>query len=120
MNVIKQVEKILEMTVNEKLNAIYEKHKENFPNSFFHNLLWKLMIDKTREGMQSALTPIVKSGYTEIGIADYGKRGYTPTSVVFATSNYYDAEKICNDLNKEIFGLDEKQANDIIFSTMRS
>ncbi len=35
MNIIKQVEKILEMTVNEKLNAIYEKHKENFPNSFF-------------------------------------------------------------------------------------
>ncbi len=120
MDVIKQVEDILEKTVNEKLNAIYEKHKDNFPNSFFHNLLWKLMIDKTREGMQSALTPVVKSGYTEIGIADYGKKGYTPTGVVFATHNHDEAEKICDDLNKEIFGLNEEQAMHIILNTMRS
>ncbi len=77
------------------------------------------MIDKTREGMQSALTPIVRSVYTEIGIADYGKNGYTPTGVVFATHNHDEVLEICDDLNKEIFGLDKKQAMNIIITTLR-
>lgn len=102
----------------EKVNQLYEKYKDEFPNSFFHNLLWKLLIDKTRKLNDAAFTPVIKSGYTELGIADKGQRGYQPTGVIFGTHNYDKASTICTNLNKDLFNLTDDEASEIILTSM--
>lgn len=108
------------LTPTEKVNELYEKYKSKFPNSFFHSLLWALLVNKTRKLTDAAFTPIIDNGFTRLGIADKGMKGYTPTMVVFETHNYDEAQKICTEMNADVFGLTEDQADDIVFSTMGS
>lgn len=109
-----------EMSPFEKVNFLYDKYVNKFPNSFFHTLLWNLFINKTRKMSDAAFTPVIKSGYTLLGIADKGMKGYTPTMTVFETHNYDEAQKICVELNKDVFGLTEEQADEIVFSTLKN
>lgn len=108
------------LTPTEKVDELYEKYKSKFPNSFFHSLLWALLVNKTRKLTDAAFTPIIKSGYTLLGIADKGIKGYTPTMVVFETHNYDEAQQICTEMNADVFGITEEQADDIVFSTLKN
>lgn len=100
------------------VQRLYNKYNLKFPTTPIHNLLWKLLFDKTRSLTDAAFTPIIKDGYMEIGIADKGEKGYSPTGVLFATHNYDEAELICEELNQDVFNIDDKTASDIILSSM--
>ena len=102
----------------QKVQALFNKYQSKFPNSFLHTLLWKLLVDETRKMTDAAFTPIIKDGYMEIGIADKGEKGYSPTGVLFETHNYDEAKSICEELNQDIFNIDDKTAYDIILSSM--
>lgn len=106
------------LTPMEKTSFLYDKYKEHFPQSFLHNLFWKLLVDKTRKLTDAAFTPVIKSGYMEIGIADKGEKGYSPTMVIFETHKYDEAQRICTRLNQDVFGITEDQSDEIVFSTM--
>ncbi len=103
--------------MTKKVNEIYNKYKSHFPNSFFHNLLWQLLVNKSRKLTDAAFVPVIKTGYTELGIADKGEKGFQPTGVIFATHNHDEAQMICHGLNLDLFGLKEEEAEDIVFSS---
>lgn len=103
----------------EIVEEIYLKFKKHFPNTFFHNLLWQLLINKTRSLKDAAFIPVIVSGYQTLGIADKNVSGYSPTGVVFETHNYDEASKICEELNKEVFGIGSEEAFEITSSSFR-
>lgn len=102
----------------DKVDELYKKYKEHFHNSFLHNMLWKLLVDKTRPLTNAAFTPVIINEYTELGIADKGEKGYSKTGVIFNSDNYDKQVEICEQLNKDIFGIDDKTASIIICSSM--
>ena len=102
----------------DKVDELYKKYKEHFHNSFFHTLLWNLFVEKTRKLNDAAFTVVIENGYTILGIADKGIKGYTPTTAVFETNNYNEASDICDELNKDVFGLSKKEAYKIIATTL--
>ena len=108
------------LSETDKVDQLFEKYKSKFPNSFFHSLLWALLVNKTRKLTDAAFTPVIKSGYTLLGIADKGIRGYTPTMVVFKTNNYDEAQQICREMNADVLGITEEQADEIVFSTIKN
>lgn len=103
----------------EKVDFLFKKYKDKFTNGFLHSLLWALLVNKTRKLTDAAFTPVIQSGYTILGIADKGMKGYTPTMVVFKTHNYDEAQQICTEMNADAFGITEDQADDIVFSTIK-
>jgi hypothetical protein len=107
-----------ELSGTDKVNQLFEKYGDKFPNCFFHTLLWNLFVEKTRKLTDAAFTPVIQNGYTILGIADKGIKGYTPTTAVFETNNYNEASDICDELNKDVFGLSEEEAFKIIATTM--
>ena len=110
-----------QLTPTEKVNYLFDKYKSNF-SGFFHNMLWQFLVNETRNlnKKETALTPVIKDGRTELGIADKNVGGYTPTMVAFVGNDYDQACDVCDDLNKELFGLTEKEAFLITNSTMKS
>ncbi len=102
-----------------KLNSLYERFKNDFEGSF-HNVLWQIMINENRKGDEGncAFTPAIKNGETLLGIADRGMSGYCSTGAGFKTHNHNKAQEICDVLNKEVFGVDSKQAAEIVLTTM--
>lgn len=103
----------------DKVSRLFEKHKEKF-HGMFHSLLWKLIVDDIRAGKMSALTTNYTDNGLIIGIADHGKRGYTPTGVYFKEDiKHDDAEKVIAEFNTEIFGLGGRTAAEIVLNTMR-
>jgi len=108
----------LSSSPSNKVNELYEKYKSKFPNSFLHNMLWKLLVDKTRKLNDAAFTPVIKNGYTELGIADKGELGYQSTGIIFETHNYDIASDICDELNKDVFGIDIIESQSIVYSSI--
>lgn len=106
------------METTEKLDSIYEKFKNHFPQSSFHDVLWQLLINEVRKGKQSAFTAVIKDGYTLLAIADKNEKGYTPTNAIFSSDNYDECEDVCDELNKEVFGLTDKEASNIVLSSL--
>ncbi len=109
------------MQKSDIVEKVFQKHKDNFDGSF-HTTLWEILFNGARDvsKKESAFTPIIDNGFTRLGIADKDKRGYTPTPAVFKTHNYKEAQEICNDLNNDIFSLDDKEASLIVLSSIRS
>jgi len=107
------------MSSTDKVNQLYEKYKDKFPNSFLHNLLWKLLVEKNRKLTDASFTPVIKNGHTELGIADKNERGYSPTGIVFESHKYDEQVKICQELNQDVFGIDANTASLIVLSSMR-
>lgn len=103
----------------EKLNRLFDKHKDKFVGNF-HGLLWKLLVDKIRKDKSSALVQNYAPEGHALGIADQGQNGYVPTMTYFKDSTSYDdADAIIDELNQEIFGLDDLAASKILLSSMR-
>ena len=102
------------LSPTEKVNQLYEKYKDKFPNTFLHNLLWQIFVNNKIKLTDAAFVPAIKNGYTELGIADKGEKGFRPTAVVFQTHNHDEAEKICEELNKDVFDIDDETASKII------
>lgn len=109
-----------QLSATEKVNYLFDKYKSNF-SGFFHNMLWQFLVNETRNlnAKETALTPVIKDGHTELGIADKNRGGYTPTMVIFVNHNYDKACDVCDDLNKDLFGLTEEESYKITSSTMR-
>lgn len=102
----------------DKLNLLYERYKDKFDGQF-HSLLWKVIVDEVRDSVTASLTPCITSNGTEIGIADYKKKGYTPTGVWFKPNIIHDdAEEICHELNTELFGQSIKTQMEIVLSSL--
>lgn len=102
----------------DKVNELFEKYKEKFVGAL-HNVLWKLLVDKVRANSKSAFVSNYTSHGLELGIADFGKNGYSPTATHFADGITYDeAERILDDLNKEVFNLDDESSIEIVLSSM--
>lgn len=107
------------MQDTEKVALLYNKYVDKLNGISFHNLLWQLLINKNRSNEKSALTVVYTDNGQEIVIADKHKQGYTPASVVFEDGIRRDqANKICQHLNKVIFGLEPKEASEIVLSTL--
>lgn len=117
-NMKKEEQNLNGLSDTDKVNVLFEKYKDKFPNSFLHTTLWNLFVKKTRPLTDAAFTPIIQDGHTIVGIADRGIKGYTPTMLVFETHNYDEASDICDELNQDVFGVDQKEAFKIIANSM--
>ena len=103
----------------EKLNTIFDKFKDKFEGAF-HSVLWKLMINHDATDRLKAFTPcLTDQGIIVLGIAHKGLAGYTPSLAYFKPDTHYkDATSICEELNREVFGLTSREANKIVLSSM--
>lgn len=109
------------MEILEKFNAIHKAHKSEFKSSIFslHNLLWQILINERFSNRMVAFTPVIREGETQIAIAEFNVSGYVPTAVAFENPDFDSANDICDQLNEEVFGLNEDTAVRITFSSMR-
>ncbi len=101
----------------DKFNTIFEKYEDKFEGAF-HDLLWKLIVNKIHKEKPRALTTVVQSGYTELGLALKNEPGYIPTGA-FKGHNYNECTAITKALNKEVLGLSREDAAMIIITSMR-
>ena len=76
----------------DKLNEIYNEHKDECEGSF-HNALWQIMINDSLEGEEAAFI----QGLGQVAIA-LGTGGYIPA--LFETS-----DSVLDQLNEKVFGL---------------
>lgn len=111
------------MTTNQspldRVNELYEKYKNKFlHDTFYHALLCALLANKTRKITDAAFVPAIKNGGTELGIADKGEKGFSPTNIFFISCNYDEQQEICTNLNRDIFNISEEEADEIIITTM--
>lgn len=98
----------------DKLNRIYDKYKKYFPNTSFHSVLWLIMINDRFKNEKAAFTAQYKTftngSFLNLGIA-CGCDGWIPSMAYFADGTKWDdAEDICDELNREIFGLEPNEA----------
>lgn len=109
-----------------RLNVVYDKYKDDFEGSF-HNMLWQVMVNGVRDETRSAFVVadaenMVRNGKPvaawEFGIADAGRKGYTPGSCWYV-GDYDKASRVAEELNKEVFGLEPEEGWMIAASTMR-
>lgn len=106
----------------DKVGRIYDKHKNKIEGSF-HDVLWQILVNGVRKAnLESAFTHLYPSNNgCEVGIADKGRKGYTPTSIFFkADVPVKERVAIVDDLNREVFGLEPDQALMIVIDTMRN
>lgn len=102
----------------EKLNTIFDKFKDKFEGAF-HSVLWKLMINHDATDRLKAFTPCLTDQGIVLGIAHKDLAGYTPSLAYFKPDTYHkDATSICEELNREVFGLTPREANKIVLSSM--
>jgi hypothetical protein len=107
-----------ELNVNaiEKVNKIYAAFKFETTGSF-HTFLWRILVDKVRDGRICALT-YLEAGPNQIGLADKDMGGYTPVPFSFLESVNTERRKaVINQLNRELFGIDAREAVEIVIST---
>jgi hypothetical protein len=103
----------------QKLNALYEKHK-NKTEGLFHNTLWQLMVNNVRKGMLSAFVYIYgqPKDRVNVGIADYGHKGYTPaTFKIKETVGENERELMIDELNSVVFGITPEKSFEIEISS---
>ena len=97
-------------STTDKLNRIYDKFKDKFPNSSFHSVLWLIMVDERFKNEKAAFTPQHKHDALNLGIA-CGCDGWIPSMAYFADGMKYDeAMDVCDQLNKEVFNLEPREA----------
>ncbi len=99
----------------DKLNYLYEKYGHQVHS--LHDLLWQLLMNEKFIDRVITLTVIV--GNNEIGIAEKGLRGYTPTPAMFITQMYTEAAEICYELNAELFGQSKEESLMIVLNSMK-
>lgn len=110
------------MIVNQstdRMNEVYEKYKQYFLSNF-HSVLWHLYVDNTFAGKVTCFVQNFKNGGIMLGIATANESGYTPTPAYFADGTKHDqAQDVLDQLNKDVFGLEEDTAFEIMASSMR-
>ncbi len=105
-------------SITDKLNRIYNKHKGSL-EGMFHSMLWLIMVDGRFKNEKVAFTAQYKDDYLSLGVA-LNTGGWIPTVAFFKEEIKLDeAKKICNDLNREIFGLNLKQTMNLMIESMR-
>ena len=106
-------------TASDKLDRLFKKYQKDF-SGLYHTFLWELIMNENRKGKESALICLHNKRGFNVGIADKGENGYTPTMICFTEGTTQDdAQIIINDLNEEIFSLSREQAALIVITTMR-
>lgn len=102
-----------------KVNEIYEIYHTLF-SSFFHTVLWKIIIDETHKNKRIAFTPICGEGKNmQLVIAD-AEGGYIPTICTFKDDIMYNtACTMCNALSSHVFGITKEEAEKIITESKR-
>lgn len=105
------------------LQQIYEQYKDNF-ESGFHNVLWQLMINGDENGWAElmargdvAFTALAADN--ALGIASRNQRGYTPTMCHFRAPQYSINRELVDRLNRDVFGIEPREAFNIVSSSMR-
>jgi hypothetical protein len=96
---------------------VYDSFKDKFTEGF-HTMLWHVVVNGAFKKSRCAFTEIVGHGYWTLGIAEEGIPGYTPTNVEFRVKEYDVIHAITCRLNRATFGIDEKTAIQIVFTTM--
>lgn len=101
-----------------RIHDAYEHAFEKNCSPSFHNLLWQIIVDDRFDERLVAFVPVIKQGRTEIGVAEFNESGYIVTNVG-ATVQYKELADICDELNKELFGLTPLLSSRIQMSSMR-
>ena len=94
----------------DKLNTIYEAHKDHV-NGSFHNCLWQVMINDSLQGSDAAFV----LGMDQVIIA-LGDGGYIPA--MFGITIHPDA--VLADLNEQVFGLVGDAPDQVMYRSMRN
>lgn len=107
------------MTNTEKVNHLTDKYKGKFEGSI-HDTLWQIIVNEARKVDLKSCFVSTYPGKVEVGIADLDQAGHTPIkSMVFKKPiSINERYRIIEELNKDVFELDPKQADIIIASTM--
>lgn len=107
------------MTKADKVRHLADKYKDKFEGSI-HDILWRIIVNEMRKVNLKSCFVSTYPGTVEVGIADLDQAGYTPVkSMVFRKPIEVDNRyRIIEQLNKDVFELDPKQADIIIASTM--
>lgn len=102
----------------DRMNEVYDKYKQYFLSNF-HSVLWHLYVENTFAGNVICFVQNFKNGGIILGIATANESGYTPTPAYFADGIHYDkAQVILDELNKDVFGLNDEATTNITTSSM--
>jgi len=101
----------------DRLNRIYDQYKDEFEGDF-HNMLWQILVNKVFGDRRMAFhAAILDTGYI-LGIAEENKPGYHPSYVFFKTLIHREATEITGSLNFEVFNLNNREACEIVLTSM--
>jgi hypothetical protein len=94
----------------DRLNEIFEKHKDSCDGSF-HNCLWQIMVNDSLEGQEACFVQQATEQTVSIAL---GSGGFITS--MFATTD----EAVIDDLNIEVFGLQKIGVWDCICRSLRN
>jgi hypothetical protein len=102
------------------LNKLYDKYNDCFANTMpsFHNLLWQLMINGVHKGKRMCFYAALTGGENTLGLVTFNEAGYYPAVFFKETVNFPEMEAIVNNLNQQVFDVDEKEYMRIVSSSM--
>lgn len=101
------------MKAHEKVNELYDTHKESFVCGF-HDTLWQILVNQACEGAFHSL-------WTGELVVAQSDGGYIPTPCRFKDDvKEGEKESVIEHLNAEVFGLLEKGAESIVVASFRN
>jgi hypothetical protein len=115
-------------TPTEKVNRIYNKYQKYFTGSF-HSFLWAILVTQIRPNNGDTVLVYMAAGPHNIGLADRDQNGYSPLNFSFKQNEVMSwswkehhelAQRIVEELNRELFDVDPDEAALVVITTMRS
>jgi len=110
-----------QMKTTEKLNKIYKQYKDNFQNVLpqsLHNALWQIMVNNAYAGKLKCFYATPHKKDTCLCLVVANEKGFIPVAYFKKELTLNDCEKFAYEIGLKVFGVDEKAADDIIFSSM--
>lgn len=99
----------------DKLNRIYQQHKDKFSHGF-HTTLWQIIVNQVvnRRAKKTAFAYVINNGLQTIGLVNLGVGGYTPLPPSFAHGlTETQCREVITELNKSVFNLEPFEAEEI-------
>lgn len=96
----------------ELVKRFFEKFLEPDYKTTFHtlsDLLWQILVNEVYKDERVCFYVDVTTEHNSLIIA-YEIGGFKKTGIYFASDNYNESADICDELNKEVFGLTEEQS----------
>ena len=79
---------------------------------------WELLYNQPSRNC--AFTAVIRNSGYELGLADSGSPGFTPTPICLNSKNYVETQEIADWMNENVLLLDFEESARITLSSMRN